>query len=248
MRKWNAIVVDDQKGSIDHLVTLFKKIEYVAIEASFQDPFKALKYLRVNQVDLIILDVEMGEMSGFEFMKALPRIKAKIILNTAHQHYEDPGYDVNVVDVILKPVSQTRLQVALRRLDDELRLAFPEINDDESLDHSYDFFQIKGPHRFAKKALWFKNIIYIETSRGKVLIHQIDQKEPLLANSSIAKVLEILPRKWFKQCHQGYVFNINFFHSYAKNLVSLKYVDKKLDVGDLNIYPGFRDFVHNNVV
>jgi len=80
------------------------------------------------------------------------------------------------------------------------------------------------------------------------LIHQIDQKEPLLANSSIAKVIEKLPSKWFKQCHQGYVFNINFFHSYAKNLVSLKYVNKKLDVGDLNIYPGFREFVSNNVV
>lgn len=246
MRKWLAIIIDDQGSSIAHLERLLRPLEYIQVVATFQQHQEALTYLRVNPVDFIILDVELGSINGFDFLSLLPNPQIPTILYTAHQHYEDRGYERCLVDVLLKPVSQQRLLGALRRVDEQLRKRIV-LKDDDDLGHWYDYFQIKGPYRFERKIVWFKDICYVESKGKMVFIYLVGEKEPLVCNKSLKYVDGVLPKKWFKQCHQSFVVNINFFKKYANNKVYLKHVSDSLPVGSSLLYTDFFAFLEIEV-
>ena len=233
-RIWTGVIIDDQQGSIDYLMQLMDEIAYVKIIKTFNDPKEAKLFLRVNQVDFMILDVELGYTNGFDFLKTLPNTNLKTILYTAHEQYEDPGYDIGVVDVLLKEVSMSRLCAALRRLDTELARLLP-VSTSDSLEYYFQYFTVRMGYRYVRNLVWIKNIIYVESANGTITIHMVD-REPLKCNNSMRQVMEVLPIKWFKQIHQSFVININFFYSYEKGAVRMTVDNKKLPTGDKKIY------------
>ncbi|MDF2515296.1 MAG: hypothetical protein K0R59_592 [Sphingobacterium sp.] len=245
-RIWTGVIIDDQQGSIDYLMQLMDEIAYVKIIKTFNDPKEAKLFLRVNQVDFMILDVELGYTNGFDFLKTLPNTNLKTILYTAHEQYEDPGYDIGVVDVLLKEVSMSRLCAALRRLDTELARLLP-VSTSDSLEYYFQYFTVRMGYRYVRNLVWIKNIIYVESANGTITIHMVD-REPLKCNNSMRQVMEVLPIKWFKQIHQSFVININFFYSYEKGAVRMTVDNKKLPTGDKKIYSDFFTFINSNVL
>ncbi len=248
MKQWSVIIVDDQQACIDHLLKWLKMIPNVKILETFTEPIRALTFLRFNKVDLVILDVQMEEMNGLDFISALPKMKTKIILYTAFAEFEDKGYQRHVVDVLLKPVSYTRLLVSLGRFDTEMQVTSPELNDRDSLDHYDAYFNIKGPVRYMRKLVRFKDIFYISSSNRYVLIYTNLTNDPLVSNSSFQEIKNMLPRNWFIQCAKGYIFNSIYFNSYKKHMIKLNHVNNEIPVGDLNVFTDFRDFIQHNVV
>ncbi len=242
MRKYHAIIVDDQQPSIDHLLTLSKDIEYVDIIATFQNPLKAMSFLRKNMVDFIILDVELGKLNAFEFLSSLTNPRIPTILYTAYQRYEDRGYELSLVDVILKPVTLSRFKGALRRINKELEHTLPK---DTSLDELYDYINVKGPGKFERQLVWFKNILYIESINKKVKIYQIGCDDPLTSNTPLRQLAETFPQQWFVQCHKSYIFNVSFFKRYYNGIVHLT-VDKiRIPVGSRMTYSRFDKFLED---
>lgn len=245
-RIWIGVIIDDQQGSIDYLLQLMEEIAYVKIIKTFNDPKEAKLFLRVNQVDFMILDVELGHTNGFDFIRTLPNTNLKTILYTAHEQYEDPGYDIGVVDVLLKEVSMSRLCGALRRLDTELARLLP-ISTSDSLEDYFQYFMIRVGHRYVRNLVWMKNIIYVESGNGAITFHMVDGKSKK-CNNSMRQVLEMLPIKWFKQIHQSFVINISFFYSYERGTVRLTLDNKTLPTGDKKIYSDFFTFINSNVL
>ncbi|WP_433863005.1 LytR/AlgR family response regulator transcription factor [Sphingobacterium thalpophilum] len=245
-RIWAGVIIDDQQSSIDDLLALMEDIGYVHILKTFNDPKEAKTYLRVNQVDFMILDVELGRTNGFDFLRTLPKTNLKTILYTAHEQYEDPGYDIGLVDVLLKPVSKSRLCGALRRLDDELSRLLPVSANDSLEDYSY-YFMIRMGFRYVRVAVWMKNIVYIESANGAIIFHMING-ERLKSNNTMRQVLEVVPVRWFQQIHQSFVINISFFYSYEKGEVRMTLTDKRLPTGDKKIYKDFFEFINSNVL
>lgn len=249
MRNYRAIIVDDQQASIDVLLGHFEKVELVKVDAYFTDPFRALRYVRVNPVDLVILDVDLGDrMDGFEWIAAIPKLKLKFILYTGFKQFEDQGYLMNVVDVLLKPVSYPRFVAGLRRMDADMRLQMPDNYDMDSLDHSNSYLQIRRAGKWNMQLVWFREVIYIEAQTRYVHIHMATDEQLLLSNSSFSYILDLLPKKWFKQCARGIAFNVNFFHSYQRRKVKLNLVKTDIPTGDIKNYPDFREFLENNSV
>ncbi|WP_313260704.1 LytTR family DNA-binding domain-containing protein [Sphingobacterium sp.] len=248
MKQWSVIIVDDQQASIDRLLEWLEVLPSVNILSTFTDPIRALTFLRFNQVDLVILDIQMENMDGFGFMSAMPKKKSKVILYTAFPEFEDRGYQRNVVDVLLKPVSQTRLLIALDRLDTEMRLNSPELDDRHSLDHYDAYFNVKGPTRYMRKLVRFKDIIYITSSNRYVFIYCNDGNDPLVSNSLLKDIRDMLPRKWFIQCAKGYIFNSMYFNSYRNNKVKLNHVEQEIPVGNKSLYKDFWDLIQRNVI
>jgi DNA-binding LytR/AlgR family response regulator len=245
-RIWAGVIIDDQQGSMDYLLDLMEDISYVQILKTFTDPQEAKLYLRVNQVDFMILDVELGRINGFDFLRTLPKSNLKTILYTAHEQYEDPGYDIGMVDVLLKPVSRSRLYGALRRLDDELGRLLPVSISDSLEDYSH-YFMIRVGYRYVRVAVRMKNIVYVESANGSIIFHMVDG-DRLKCNNSMRQVLEALPVKWFKQIHQSFVINVNFFYSYEKGGVRMTLTNKMLPTGDKKIYTDFFVYINSNVL
>ena len=249
MRKYHAIIVDDQQASIDLLLSYFAKTEQVQVDAHFTDPIKALTYVRENAIDLVIIDIDLGgRLNGFDWMTAAPKRKIKFIVYTGLHKFEDKGYLMNAVDVLLKPVSQQRFAIALNRLDDRIRLEDTPAGDFDSLEHWYDYINIKKDGKFCGQLIWFKNILYMESSKKYVLIYQANDPEVLFSNSTLAHIYSKLPKNWFKQCARGTIVNVKFFHSYTGKQVKLINHKKLLPVGNLATFYEFKNFLMYNQV
>ncbi|PRD51995.1 LytR/AlgR family response regulator transcription factor [Sphingobacterium gobiense] len=245
MRTLTAIVIDDQQLAIDHILDLTKEIDYVEIVATFTDEKLARGFIQVNPVDFIILDVELKHTDAFRFLRTLPDPKIPTILYTGHQQYEDQGYERDMVDVLLKPVSENRLMAALRRMHKDLRATTSV--DDDSLEAYEQYFQIKGPVRAGRQMVRLKELVYVASEGGKVIIHLVDGQK-LESAVSFKAVVSKLPRKWFKQCYQNIAFNVNFYAGYREKQVLLTVTDKTLPAGGKARYTDFYAFVNSNLL
>src|SRR5690606_3761671 len=249
MRTRYGVIIDDHQSAIDYLMDMLQDVAYVEIIATFREGAEAKRFLHVNPVDFLVLDVELGDTTGFDFLRTLSNPRMPTILYTGYEQYEDRGYDIDVVDVLLKPVSQSRLWGALRRLSTELARVLPDL--EENLEGHYDFFQVKGPVRFGRKMVWLKNIVYLETVNGKVVMTLVDGTV-LESNSAFKSIMERLPRRWFKQCYQNIAFNINFYDGYGNGQVKiirgLGTPEILLPTGAKELYPDFYKFLDSNVI
>lgn len=260
MRTWFCIIVDDQQQAIDSLIDYLVDIDYIKVVATFTDEQEARRYLHVNPIDFIILDVELSKTNAFHFLATLSDPRIPVILYTAFEKYEDKGYERAMIDVLLKPVSRSRFFGALRRMNSELEKLLPPLRD--NLDDFYYYFQVKGPTRYGRQIVWFKDIVYIDKQDRKVCMHLVGGKI-ICSNESFKRVLSILPVRWFKQCCQNIVFNVNFYQGYAGSKVILTELKKRkgpagdkedvwehemLPVGEKSLYPDFFEFLDNNLL
>lgn len=112
-----AIIIDDKKRQIDYLEFIIEEnCKTLEIVGKFQSPIEALKFLGSNSTDIIFLDVEMPEMTGFEFIEivGLDNLPA-IIFTTAHSKYAVSAFKVNAIDYLLKPIDPNDLKRAVNR-------------------------------------------------------------------------------------------------------------------------------------
>lgn len=249
MRNYRAIILDDQQSSIDHLMEHFQKLEQVRVEAEFTDPYRALAYVRVNPVDLVILDVDLqNRIDGLEWMSAFTGKHTKFILYTGYRQFEDDGYMRNVVDVLLKPVSYQRFATAMKRLDTEIRLSMPGNPAQDPDDHANEYLNVRKDGKWNRRLVWFREITHIRSSNGYLLVHLATDPEVLISNASFRSVMEMLPKRKFKQFSRSMAFNVRFFHSFTSGKVRLKHVSEELPAGNLANHASFREFLETNSV
>ena len=251
MNKWRGVIIDDQQSAIDHIMEEVKDLPFVEIIGTFTNHRAGAQFLHVNPVDFIILDVELENTNAFRFLASLSNPKIPTILYTAYDKYEDEGYDRAFVDVLLKPVSRSRLLGALRRLDTELKALLPVT--DNALEGYYEYFQVKGPVRFQRQIVWFKDLVYADMQNGKLYLHLQDGTS-LETNSTFGRIMELLPTKWFMECAKGVVFNINFYKGVLDGAVVLTAMKKggednlTLPRGNRQAFPDFFAFVDSNIL
>lgn len=247
MRNFNAIIVDDHQSSIDHLLDYFQTVKHVQVIGTFTDPLRALTFVRVNPVDLVILDVDLGQqINGLEWISTVTRFNLKIILYTGFRQFEDDGYARDVIDVLLKPVTYIRFMTAIHRLDMDYRLNNPPSTQSDSLGDSYNYFMVKVDNVYGRVKILFKNIIYIEAKSRYVAIHVTTESKLYTSISTFRDLCDLLPQEWFKQCSRSIAFNINFFQSYNKKKIRLNHVKHDIAAGNLKIYEQFRKFLDHN--
>ena len=121
-----AFVVDDERLAVDRLCRLLTATERVSIVGSTTDPAAALKELRERQVDVIFLDVQMPELSGFDLLAQLDA-DTPVVFTTAYDQYAIEAFAVNSVDYLLKPIEPARLERALDKLQRFTGEARPDI-------------------------------------------------------------------------------------------------------------------------
>ena len=131
MKKIRCIIVDDEPLAIQLLENYVMKIPYLELVFSSENPIEALEFIQHNEADLVFLDIQMPEISGINFMKIVGD-KLKYILTTAYSEYALEGYEHNVIDYLLKPISFDRFEKSTLKAQDR----FPT---NESSANSYFF-------------------------------------------------------------------------------------------------------------
>ena len=109
-----AIIIEDEPLARDLLSQYIAKVSYLDLIQTFSDPLKGLEYINANDVDLLFLDIEMPNLSGIGLLKILQK-KTDVILTTAFSEYALEGYDLSVVDYLLKPITFERFLQAVEK-------------------------------------------------------------------------------------------------------------------------------------
>lgn len=194
-----CIIIDDEPLAIQVIQTHLKEITEIDIVGTFQNPLEGFEFVKMNQVDLIFLDIEMPILTGVDFVKSLEN-PPKIIFTTAHREYAVESYELNVIDYLLKPISFIRLFKAINKYKELIGSQVVEhpVEEDASHDHVY----VNSNKKFIK--ISFDEILYIESIKDYVRIHSIEKK--VMTKDSIGSFLEKLPNQ-FMRIHRSYIVN-----------------------------------------
>lgn len=211
-----CIIVEDQLPAQRILITYISEIPQLDLAASFGDPLSALEFLKTNPIDLIFLDIHLPKISGMAFLKLLsPR--PKIILTTAFTEYALDGYELDVIDYLLKPFSFERFYKAVSKIifAEAPKTSSESLSSKETDTNDTDFIFIKTGNDFLK--LEIASIQYIKSLGDYTQVITPNGKH--LVSYPLKYWSEHLPTKYFCQIHKSCVVNIRHIEKVSGNQV-----------------------------
>ena len=201
-----CIIVDDEPLAVALLADYASKTPGLQTVLRTTNVLEALQAVQEDKADLLFLDIQMPELTGIQFMRII-RKKCKVILTTAYTQYALEGYEHDVVDYLLKPVTLDRFIIAVEKAKDRIWPSTPLIDTsaEVSTPARQDHIFIKTEYRIRRVDL--ADISYIEALRDYVAIHMGTGK--ILSLESMRHMEEILPERRFIRIHKSYIVNRN---------------------------------------
>jgi two-component system, LytTR family, response regulator len=197
-----CIALDDEPLALALIAKLLSNIEGVQLEASFTDALTALKYLETHQIDLILSDIHMPEMSGLEVALALRKADVMVIFITAHKEFALDGFDLDVVDYLVKPLTSVRFEKAMAKA-----LALYSLQQQEAeLVRADAFILVYAEYKQVRVLL--KDVLYIESLGDYVKIHLTTQRQAILTLQRIKDLSSQLSKHGFRRIHRSYLVNM----------------------------------------
>lgn len=213
-----CIAVDDEPLALDLLEDNIRQIPYLQLEAKCKNAIEAIEILRRENIDLIFLDIQMPGLTGLQFIQSLT-VKPMIILITAYDQYALEGFNLDVIDYLVKPVSFERFLRACNKAWEffKLKNQIAKSSGDEN-SPELDYFFVNAEYSLVKVVM--DDIIMIEGLKDYVKIHLISGK-PLIIRISMKSIEEKLSQKKFIRIHKSYIISITRVTSVRKGSVFL---------------------------
>ncbi|GAA4739120.1 LytR/AlgR family response regulator transcription factor [Flavisolibacter ginsenosidimutans] len=219
----NCLIVDDEQHAIDILVHYVTQTPFLRLSASTTNPIEALQIASEQKIDLVFLDIQMPELTGIDFIKAI-RGKAEIILTTAYSEFALESYELDVVDYLLKPIRYPRFLQAVQKVMKETS----EEEEDTAAEDDYIFVKTESKGKLLKINL--ADIDYIEGMKNYVAIHCGAKKT--LVYTSMKELEERLPHKSFLRVHKSFIVPVTKITGIEGNLLRLKAVTDEILIGE----------------
>jgi DNA-binding LytR/AlgR family response regulator len=210
--KLNCVIVDDELLAITIIDGYLKKIPYIEVIGKFQSAIPVYEFLKENQVDILFLDVEMPNITGIEFIKSLSN-PPKVVLTTANKNYAIEGFNLNVDDYILKPVSFDRLVKSVNRLYEDLTAK----NTLEVKSGNKDYIYLKENKKMVR--VYFKNILYFESLKDYVKV--VTTCKTVLTKQVLSNFELELNSSSFLRIHRSYIVALNKIDAYTLSSVDI---------------------------
>ena len=230
MNKINCLIVDDEELARNLVENYINRLPHLNVVGKCANPFEAMQVLQENKVDLMFLDIQMPELTGVEFLRTLPQ-KPLVIFTTAYKEYAMEGYELDVVDYLLKPFRFERFLQAVNKAG---KLLKPDNNTpnnstappvEQKKEKQKDYILVKSDFKVFR--IFFKDILYIESMKEYVAYHTPNGRT--LSLGSLKKLEQELPPESFMRIHKSYIANISYIAALEGNMVHLG--KKKLPIG-----------------
>lgn len=221
-----CIAVDDEPLALDILKTYIARLPVLQLVQTFDDAVLAVDFLKQNPVDLLLVDINMPDLSGLDLVRSLD-VMPLIIFTTAHKNYAFEGFELNAVDYLLKPIDFDRFSKAIIKVADYYQ--YKTRASGESAEYLYVYSE------YRQVRINLNEIEYIESLEDYIRIHLNGQK-PVVTLMTLKKVLEKLPEQQFKRIHRSFVVASNRVNS-IHNRKAILNSGKELPISDS--YAGF---------
>ena len=211
------VVVDDEPLALEILDGYLKRTDNVHSVSLFTNTREALRFLQNQPVDVLFLDIEMPEMTGIEFLRELTD-PPLTIFTTAYRDYAFEGYEMGVIDFLLKPISFNRFKQAIEKITEFLTLKAQNTNiDDNPVFQETDFIFVKSGVQRIK--LHFNDVTHIQGLKDYAIIYTYTGK--ILLKGSIKAMLDIFPKDRFIRVHKSFIVSIQKITRLERNRIVL---------------------------
>jgi two-component system, LytTR family, response regulator len=208
----NCIAVDDEPLALDLLADNISKVPFLHLVKKCRNAFEALDAVEKEDIHLIFLDIQMPGLTGLQFLKALQHKKPMVVMVTAYEQYALEGFNLNVTDYLMKPVSFDRFYQACQKA----KALFDLKNHENDFEIPQNTRNTEGgllPHFFFVNAdyslikILTDDILYIEGMKDYIKIHLASQTKPVITRMSFKDIVEKLPAQGFARVHKSFMVN-----------------------------------------
>lgn len=228
--KISCIIVEDEPLALERTREYALRLPFLNLLATFDNALDALTFLKANEVELIFLDINLGEVSGIQLLET-SAIKSQVIITTAYQEYALKGFDLKVADYLLKPFTFERFVQAVDRVQGTLGSRRQELTPDSLL-------FVKVESRLEKVTL--REIIFIEGMRDYRKIHAADRR--LLTPQTFAEFERQIPPGIVCRVHKSYMVSLDKIDSVEKGHIRIR--DRSIPISETYREQFFRFINH----
>jgi two-component system, LytTR family, response regulator len=218
-----CIAVDDEPLALGLLTDYIRKIPFLELVATCGDAFEAAEALQRFSVDLLFIDIQMPGLTGLQLIQSLAK-RPMVIIVTAYKKFAPDGFDLDVVDYLVKPMGLDRFMKACNKAQELYQLR----NAPAGAAAATDFFFVNVDYSLVK--VLFADIVWIEGSGDYVKIHLRSAAKPLLVRTSVKMLEAELPADRFLRIHKSYIVAVASITAVRKN--SLFIGELELPVGE----------------
>ena len=198
--KLNCLIIDDEPFARKGLEEHIKEIDFLNGVASCENALKAASYLNEQKIDLIYLDIHMPKVNGIDFLKALKN-PPLTIFTSAYSNYALEGYNLDVIDYLVKPITFERFLKASQKAMEYFQLKVrAEINSIPPV----DYFFVRCDRKFEK--VFFRDVSYVEGMQNYAVIHLADRK--LITYITLTSLENQLPKDQFLKVHKSFLISV----------------------------------------
>lgn len=223
--KTKCLIIDDEPLARDLVRNHLEKLDNFEIVAECGDAMKALQVLRNQHVDLMFMDIQMPQITGIEFLKTLKN-PPRVIITTAYREYALEGFELDVVDFLLKPITFERF---LKSVNKYFQLTSENGTNGESVPAAStpeeSFIYVKENKRVIK--LLLNEILYIEGLSEYVKIYTDNKR--IVTKTSMTNMEEKLPSENFMRIHKSYIVSLQKIEAFTSS--SIEVTGKELPIG-----------------
>lgn len=223
-----SLIVDDEELARKLLLNYADRLPHMEVVGECKNPLDALIYLQRERIDLLLLDIQMPELTGIEFLKTLP-YRPIVIFTTAYPDFALEGFSLDAVDYLLKPFSFERFVQGVNKASELLRIrsgGYEGLGAGAHLpEKEKDHIMVRSEHKIFR--IRYDDILYIQGMREYVAFQTKDKK--VLSLNSLKQLEQDLPANRFVRSHKSYIISLDKVESIEGNMLLIN--GQKIPVG-----------------
>jgi DNA-binding LytR/AlgR family response regulator len=216
----NCIAIDDEPLALDIIRDYCSKVPFLNLMKTFDNAVESVQYIRSNKIDLMFLDIQMEELTGIQLLNALKQ-RPYVIFTTAYEAYALQGFELDVIDYMLKPISFERFVKGVDKVFEKIQLDQKQKQQGENAavtqGQGNNYFFVKTETRIEK--VLYCDVLYVEGMGDYWRI--ITSTKKIMSLLNYKKLEEILPANQFVRVHKSFIVALDKIDSVERNRIKI---------------------------